>query len=591
MPHPFGNDTYRFGSAAFAEPKEIKAAGFYRKTPTALYIGHHNGRPLYWDGMGGVLMTAGARSGKLRDILADNVCSGTCQELTLIILDPKGELAAISQDQTPDDKYCLYWNPSSLHGLPEHRINPVGHLRWSSPTLVSDTKLLMDRLLPKSGSANARYFELSARRVGEALALSRAEINGELTLPDLYDAILALQSGGAAWDAVAEEMRDSSVPECRAVEAEIAYAQQDSSGGWRGIQGELMAAVACLSDPELRASVSAPFDAKLEDLLSAARFYQFYLMCPVDMIEGWAPVLKAFLTGLKTLKLRRPDAPRQTWIIDEAARLKGYEEIPALFTDGAGIGIRPLVVLQDISQANDLGANAERKISSSAAVQIYFGIRDLTSAKRVSEMLGNETLSFDDPLKQGQAEVALRQAVGKLMAGADPFETALGLRQTRYETRHLTKQRRLLRTPEEVIATPQDRLYIFADGLSGAIYGERAPYWTRRSMAYRFFPNPYHPPLDHVVIQTRWGARKRPVLARKVPTELEGYPQYADGVLRYIGRTPHGPSYNPIARFSAWRRSHRARGHRDPGCRRSEPRTRPAAPGHASPSGVCGRRA
>ncbi|MEM7518361.1 MAG: TraM recognition domain-containing protein, partial [Planctomycetota bacterium] len=218
---------------------------------------------------------------------------------------------------------------------------------------------------------------------------------------------------------------------------------------------------------------------------------------------------------------------------------------------------RPLVVLQDISQANDLGPNAERKISSSAAVQIYFGIRNLVSAKRVSEMLGNETLSFDDLLRQGQAEVAPRSAVGKLLGRADPFETALGLRQTRYETRHLTKQRRLLRTPEEVIATPEDRLYIFADGLSGAIYGERAPYWTRRSMAYRFFPNPYHPPLDHVVVQTRWGPRKRPVLARKVPAELESYPQYADGVLRYIGRSPCGGSRNPFGRFNAWRRSRR----------------------------------
>ena len=39
-----------------------------------------------------------------------------------------GERAAISQDQTPDQKFCLYWNPFGLHGLPRHRINPLGLL-------------------------------------------------------------------------------------------------------------------------------------------------------------------------------------------------------------------------------------------------------------------------------------------------------------------------------------------------------------------------------------------------------------------------------------------------------------------------------
>ncbi len=128
-----------------------------------------------------------------------------------------------------------------------------------------------------------------------------------------------------------------------------------------------------------------------------------------------------------------------TFIIDEAARLKGHEEIPALFTDGAGIGIRPIAVFQDTGQMNDLGPNAERKIASSAAVQITFGVRDLLSARRVSDMLGAETLTFDDPLHQGRAEVSFRKAIAKTLSGADPFDTVLELRQQRYETIHLSK--------------------------------------------------------------------------------------------------------------------------------------------------------
>ncbi len=75
------------------------------------------------DGDGGLLMVAGARSGKLRDILAYNLFSGICSLETILLLDPKGELAAISQNQTPDGKHCRYWNPLALHGLPQDRVN------------------------------------------------------------------------------------------------------------------------------------------------------------------------------------------------------------------------------------------------------------------------------------------------------------------------------------------------------------------------------------------------------------------------------------------------------------------------------------
>ena len=100
MAHPFCNDEFRFGSAAFAEPRDVGRAGMFRKTPTSLFVGFLEGRELHYDGMGGVLLVAGARTGKLRDLLAYNVLSGTCEGLTLLILDVKGELAAISRDQT-----------------------------------------------------------------------------------------------------------------------------------------------------------------------------------------------------------------------------------------------------------------------------------------------------------------------------------------------------------------------------------------------------------------------------------------------------------------------------------------------------------
>lgn len=364
MPHPFGNDENRFGSARFVSEEEITQAGLFDYSSDAVYCGKAFGKRLWMALPGGILICAGARSGKLTGVLAQNILSGRLTSSTMLILDPKGELAAISQDQTPDEKHCIYWNVFGLHGLPQHKINPFGHLTWSSPRLFSDIKFAMRGLLPNSGAAQARYFELNARRLAEAIALTLVKIKGVLTFPDFYDVIVALNEGGQRWLDFAWEMHTSGIPECVAVEAEVARAQEDTSGGYRGIIGELSAAVSCLSDPTLRRSLSAPFDASLADLCSSERKYQMYLMCPIENIDDWAPVIKSILASAKLLKSRHPQASRQTWVLDEAARLKNFEEVIELFTDGAGVGIRPILVLQDISQALDLGRNAERKIMS-----------------------------------------------------------------------------------------------------------------------------------------------------------------------------------------------------------------------------------
>lgn len=93
------NETYRFGSASFADRSDLRRGGFFKQTANSLLIGFDGRKPIYWNGAGGALLIAGARSGKLRDVLGYNVCKGM-NSGSMLVLDVKGELAAISQDQT-----------------------------------------------------------------------------------------------------------------------------------------------------------------------------------------------------------------------------------------------------------------------------------------------------------------------------------------------------------------------------------------------------------------------------------------------------------------------------------------------------------
>ena len=44
---------------------------------------------------------------------------------SLVMLDPKGEGAAISKGAYLSDKLKYYWNAAKQHGMPSHRVNPA----------------------------------------------------------------------------------------------------------------------------------------------------------------------------------------------------------------------------------------------------------------------------------------------------------------------------------------------------------------------------------------------------------------------------------------------------------------------------------
>lgn len=523
------NESNRFGSAAFSEGADVRRAGLFEQKPGALLIGFWGKRPIFYDGDGGLLLTAGARGGKLKDVLAYNLCAGI-HSPSMLVLDMKGELAAISQDQTPDRKHCIYWNPAGLHGLPQMRINPVDFIRADCPRRVPNTKLLCLNLVPPTRRSNADYFEGRAREFLEGISLTIVKRDGVLTLGALYKAVNLIPGGGDAWLDFAFEMNHAGFEISSRIEEEIANARVDgASTGYQGILGEVFKALSCLSDPVLLDAVSPPFDYSLEQFCTGSRPTNLYIMPPAEFIEPWAPVIKAFFVAGMVYKSRYPQAPRQTWILDECAQLGGFPLVTKLFTYGAGIGIRPWAIFQSVYQMDQLGQNAGNIITSSAQVRSYFAVRDIETATTVSRMLGAQTLEYDDEMLQARARHAKHRAMQTLLGGGDPFMAGLDVMHHRREAEHRTKQHRLLRTPDEVMHAPKDKQFIFMDDLPKPLYADRKAYFEQAFMAGRYHPNHYHPPLDRVRVKTRWGHAWRSVRREAVPERYADYPQYQSG--------------------------------------------------------------
>lgn len=528
------NSEYRYGSAAFASKAELAKANMFSKKENSLLVGFHRKQPIYYDGMGGLLLVGGARSGKLRDVLAYNICAGI-HSSTMVILDQKAELACISRDQTPDNKFCIYWNPLNLQNLPTHSLNPVSHLSADSHTLVSDIKAYCEEVIVSSGSEQGSYFEERAREFLEGIILTLVKLNGVLTLPELYRKINLIPIGGDAWLDFAYEMSQAGYDISKRVEEEIAASRTDTSGGFKGIIGEIFKAFACLSDPNLLAAVSPPFSFSTSELCSSRQTYNFYICVPSEFISAWGPVIKSILVGAMTYKARAPSAPQQTWLIDECAQLGKFPLIQKLYSYGAGIGIRPWCIFQSRKQMAQIGLNAEDIITSSAQLQSYFGVRDYPTAKTLSEMIGQETLHYEDGVRSARAAHAKRQAMVSIMEGGDMLKAAAQIRNAETELSLRSTQRRALRTPDEILRMDASKQFIFTDAVANPIYADRRPYYEQRFMAGLYHPNPYYPPNDSVMVKSMWGKKRWRVVEEPVPEEFAHYPQYEGGTWSKVG--------------------------------------------------------
>jgi len=364
--------------------------------------------------------------------------------------------------------------------------------------------------------------------------LALTERDGVLTLPALYSGLnemIALDDSfikGIGFD-----LADSQFEVCRRVEAQLNTLRESSGSDGTGLQGalsELARAFAPLSDPHLMASVSPPFEFDFDDLTREDPAYQVYMMVPAEYVSGWSGIVKALLVNAMLSKARKPQAPRQVWLLDEAAQAcQNFPLLTQLFTYGAGIGITPWAVFQSLDQLKLVSPSAETIIPASAQLKIFFAIRELSSATTISRMIGTETLRYDDDLKQARARHARRQAVWDMLNGADPMEATMRAAHQAKAQAHRTSQSRQLMTEAEVMALPQDKMLLFTDAVPHVILADRRPYWTVRWMASKYHPNPFHPPLDRVRVQTWLGPRTRWVCKAPVEPAFADYPQYADG--------------------------------------------------------------
>ncbi len=529
----FENHLNRFGSAGFAARSDFVRAGLLSTTDDKLVLGFDDNASLSFGGQGGIITCAGPRVGKFVTSQAYTLL-GIGYQGNIVMLDPKGEGACVSSNQCLTGKNIVHWNPLGLHGLMQDRINPVGHIRDNSPTVTLDMKTTMETMMPPSGAANGEYFERRGRMWAGAIGLTVTERDGELTMREWLRAVQLLIQGGDPWLEFAYLMHTSRHESVRDVEADIAANIGGEGGGVRGILGEISKAFDVFSDDVLLKAVSPPFSFSFEELLSQSARYNVHLIVPSEFLSLWAVPLRMMFASAMVFKTRAPSAPKQLWMVDEAGQLGANPMLVAMFTIGAGQNIQPWAIFQSFDQMNKLAKDARNILLSSAGALQVFGVRDIETAKFVSDYCGEETLLYHDEHKKLSAAQRKHDAALALLKGEDFLRHALTMRNAKQQAREPSVKHRKLRTPDEVLNTPSDLQYIFCDHVDKTILCHRKRYFDQRFTAGRYLPNPLHPPMDKVQIATRRGPQWRRIIEIDPPQKFRHLRQYQTRPLQYV---------------------------------------------------------
>ncbi len=202
-----------------SEPKDAVAAwdaGFAKieKTglagATGIYLGHDptSKTVLHYNG-DRHLMTFGPNgSGKSMRLLYQNLM--TLRDWSLLVIDPKGELATLTGAERAKHGKVICLNPYDVRGLPSHGFNPVATLDPGNPeTFIDDAMGLAEAMIRINPQAKESHWAESAQDLVCALLMYAALRGGEtnnlafvrecLGLPaaEMIDTVTAMRVMGA----------------------------------------------------------------------------------------------------------------------------------------------------------------------------------------------------------------------------------------------------------------------------------------------------------------------------------------------------------------------------------------------------------
>ncbi|MEM9962918.1 MAG: conjugal transfer protein TraG [Pseudomonadota bacterium] len=378
------SDVTTYGSARWAERKEMEAAGLH--APDGVVLGRVEDRYLRHDGPEHVLCFAPTRSGKGVGLVVPSLLTWPG---SAIVHDIKGENWQLTAGWRSRFSRVLLFDPTDPASA---AYNPLLEVRRGD-TEVRDVQNVADILVDPEGLLERRnHWEKTSHSllVGAILHVLYAEADKTLAgvAAFLSDPKRPIEATLVAMMRT-PHLGDHPHPVVAQAARELLNKSENERSG---VLSTAMSFLGLYRDPVV-AKVTSRCDWRIDDLVSGKRPATLYLVVPPSDISRTKPLVRLVLNQIGrrlTEDLTAARDHRVLLMLDEFPALGRLDFFESQLAFMAGYGLKAFLIAQSLNQI-EKAYGQNNAILDNCHVRVAFATNDERTAKRVSDALGTAT--------------------------------------------------------------------------------------------------------------------------------------------------------------------------------------------------------
>src|SRR5208337_381163 len=334
-------------------------------------------------------------TGKGTRFLIPNLLS--IEDRSIVVIDPKGELAAVTADYRRTVGEVVMLNPFNVLGLGSTGFNPLALLDPASPNFYDDAAALGEALI-KVGDKDPHWGESAQGLLVALLMWEKMQKGADANLEHVRALLTEADEWERTFDAKGKA-HDEIVRGLRVTAADMV-----ADGGYEIAslaarfteQSNELSSIRSTADTQTRWILSLPMR---QDLKKSgvdfrrlkARVTTVYVILPAEYMRTHSVWLRLVVTSALRA-LYRPGGLRTLFMIDEMPALGHLGPLEDAFGLVRGYKVQIAGICQDLAQLKALYKERWESFLANAGVVQAFAPNDLTTADWLSKRAGQTTV-------------------------------------------------------------------------------------------------------------------------------------------------------------------------------------------------------
>lgn len=369
------------GSARFASSKDLKRHGMFNGK--GLLLARASKTPVCSPSHGHLLCIAPTGSGKTTGLVLPNLLTIGSHASTVSI-DPKGELFQYTYRNRLNYGPVYQWAP--FNDLC-HAYNPLDFVRVGTLDERDDADLLTSLLVPVGNNEEAFWVnEARSLILGLILYVLYSKPEAARTMAQVRH--LLTLSRGDFFKLLKEGM--AVFPHPIIQKTANAFLQKDDRQ-LSGVVATAQSKTRIWDSPRLSAATCTS-----DFALSAMKqqVCSLYITVPPEYLDTYYPAIRVLvgLTIAETSRTAKNVSHRVVFMLDEFANLGRLAPAETAISIARSAGLQLCMFVQDISQFRRVYGDAWTSFAANCDTKVFFGVNDISEAKRLSETIGHHTV-------------------------------------------------------------------------------------------------------------------------------------------------------------------------------------------------------